>query len=924
MRKKLQDIHWETLAVEAALQTLDTGKNGLSHEDAAERLALYGKNKLPEAEKEGPIKRFFKHFHNALIYVLLGAAVITSLMAAFYKPEYWIDTFVILGVVVINSIIGFVQEGKAQKALDSIKNLLSLKASVIRDGKRKGILAELLVPGDIVFIMAGDKMPADLRLLNVNRLEVDEASLTGESLAVSKTTKPVEPETGLGDRVSMVYAGTTVRTGDAIGVVTATGVDTEVGKINTMLTGTEGTSTPLMIKIDGFGQILTIIILFASAVLAIYAIAVSGIAWAETIIAVIGLAVSAIPEGLPAIITITLALGMQRLAGKKAIIRRLPSVETLGSVTVICSDKTGTLTKNEMTATNVYTRGGDFIVSGNGYIPEGEIGLSCCYTPEGKVKLDCCAPTDYNDSVLQRLIQSAFLCNSSDVAWEKNVWIPIGAPTEAALKVLARKAGYDGEDATVINEIPFDSEFKYRVSLVEVEGKRFIFVNGAPEKLKQVCGSQLTATGTEPMNIPFWEGKIEEAASHGQRLIGCAYREVSGDKTTVDHADLNEGMIFAGITGIIDPPKVDAIEAVRVCRAAGIRVKMITGDHVLTAKEIAMQMGLTDRPKVICGRELEEMNDEQMRQAVASCDIFARTSPEHKLKLVKALQELGEVVAMTGDGVNDAPALKKADIGVAMGIKGTEVTKDAAAMVLTDDNFASIVTAVEEGRTIYDNIRKTLLFIFPTNGAQASVIILFLLVPWIFLFEMPITAVQILWVNMVTAVTLSISLAFERAERHVMERPPRNPKEPLICGYFIFRIGYVSCIVTILTIFHFYLCQNRPEAVLAYSQAATVNMIVFSQLFYLFTCRRMHQTIFGQGFLRSFFTNRVVFISCGILILIQLGYTYLPFMNHLFRSAGLSLMDWLIVIAGGALLFAIVEIEKVVSAKVLENWHCGW
>jgi len=933
MKEKLQDIHWETLTADTALQTLNTDKNGLSDGEATERLTLYGKNKLPEAERDGPIKRFFKHFHNVLIYVLLGAAGLTALMAsAFDKLEYWIDTFVILGVIFVNTIIGFVQEGKAQKALDSIKNLLSLKASVIRDGKRKEILAELLVPGDVVFIKAGDKMPADLRLINVNRLKIDEASLTGESLTVSKIAEPVGEGTTLGDRKSMVYAGTTARSGDAIGVVTATGVDTEMGKINTMLTETEGITTPLIRKINGFGHILTVIILSAAALLAVYAYALTDIHWTEITIAVIGLAVAAIPEGLPALITITLALGMQRMARKKAIIRKLPSVETLGSVTVICSDKTGTLTKNEMTATSVYTRGGDFVVSGNGYTPEGEIMLICGCVPDGESLSGCCVPADFNNPVLRRLIQSAFLCNSSEVTWEKNIWVPQGAPTEAALKVLASKAGYNGENATVIDEIPFDSEFKYRIALVEVDGKKVIFANGAPERLKQICGSQLTATGTEPMDVQFWVTKIEEGASHGQRLIGCAYREVSSDKTTVEHSDLNEEMIFAGITGIIDPPRVEAIEAVRVCRKAGIRVKMITGDHVLTAREIALQMGLTDRPKVICGRELEEMDDEQIREAAASSDIFARTSPEHKLRLVKALQERGEIVAMTGDGVNDAPALKRADIGVAMGIKGTEVTKDAAAMVLADDNFASIVAAVEEGRTIYDNIRKMLMFILPTNGAQAFVIVLFLLLPWIFLYDMPITAVQILWVNMVTSVSLSVALAFERAERRAMERAPRNPKEPLICGYFLFRIAYVSCIVTALTIAHFAHCQAYVYALclettcqdyirerLAYSQTAAVNMIVFCQLFYLFNCRRMHHTIFGRGFLKTFFANKVVFICGGVLILIQLAYTYLPFMNGMFRSTGLDLTDWLIVIAGGALVFAIVEIEKVVSSKVLKR-----
>ena len=897
MKEKLQGIHWESLTDEEALQMLNSDKNGLSDEEAIERLATFGENKLPEGKKDGVLKRFLSHFNNALIYILIAAAVLTALMG------HWLDTWVILGVVIINAVIGFIQEDKAQKALDSIKNLLSLKAAVFRGGTKREVAAETLVPGDIVLLKGGDKVPADIRLISVSRFEVDESSLTGESIAVSKSIQPVEPNAALGDRESMTYAGTAVRTGNATGVVVATAADTEVGKINTMLSETKSMTTPLIRKINGFGKALTLIVLSFSFLLGIYAILITGAGLYDTLYKMIGLVVAAVPEGLPAVITITLAIGVQRMARKNAIIRRLPSVETLGSVTVICSDKTGTLTKNEMTATNIYTASGDFIVSGLGYAPEGEVTLDS-------------VPATYENDILRRLIQSARLCNSSAVVQEKETWVPVGAPTEAALITLARKAGFDDTNVNKVCSIPFDSEFKYRAALIDIDGKRILFANGAPERLKQICGTQLTATGTEPMNIPFWEAKIEEAASHGQRLIGCAYREVSSEHSRIEHEDLNEQMIFAGITGIIDPPRPEAVESMRVCREAGIRVKMITGDHVLTAREIALQMGLTDRPKVINGTELEEMDDAQMREAAVGCDIFARTSPEHKLKLVKALQEAGEIVAMTGDGVNDAPALKRADIGVAMGIKGTEVTKDAAAMVLADDNFSSIVHAVKEGRTIYDNLRKTLLFILPTNGAQALVIVAAI----IFGFVLPIVPVQILWVNMVTAITLSFALAFEPPERNVMRRPPRDPKELLIDGYFLFRIAYVSLTVTLLTILFFYTYQAgglfvASEDVDPLARTVAVNMLVFGQLFYLFNCRKMYQTMFC----RDFWINKIAFIVAGILILLQLGYTYLPFMRTLFNSAPLRLVDWFCLLAGGMVLFLIVEGEKVVTSRLLKK-----
>ncbi len=887
MKESLRNTHWEILTDEAVLTKLNTDTNGLSNEEAAERLEQFGENKLPERKKANFIKRFLLQFNNALIYVLLGAAVLTSLMG------HWLDTGVILGVVIINAIVGHIQEDKAQKALDSVRNLLSLKADVVRNGRRQEIAAENLVPGDVVFLKAGNKVPADIRLISVSRFEVDESSLTGESVVVSKTTQPVLAGTVLGERECMAYAGTTVRTGDATGIVVATAVDTEVGKINTMLTETKTESTPLIKKMNRLGRTLSVVILAFSALLTVYAVFFTNASLGDTVVAAVGLAVAAIPEGLPAVVTITLAIGVQRMAGRNALVRRLPSVETLGSVTVICSDKTGTLTKNEMTATNIYTSNGDFAVSGLGYAPKGEITFKD-------------TRTDFNNALLYQLIQSLELCNEANILECGGIWVPHGAPTEAALKTLVRKAGYIDVDSVKIDHIPFDSQYKYRATLHNIDGKKVLFAVGAPEKLISICGQQTTLDGTMPIDHAFWEAKIEAAAGRGQRLIGCAYAQVSDDKATLDHNDLDKGLIFAGIVGIIDPPRPEAIEAICVCKNAGIGVKMITGDHVLTAREIAMQMGLTNNPRVISGAELEGMDDAQIREAVMDCDIFARTSPEHKFRLVQALQEQGEIVAMTGDGVNDAPALKKADIGVAMGIKGTEVTKDAAEMVLADDNFASIVSAVEEGRTIYANIRKTILFIFATNGAEALVMTVALVLG----STLAVTPVQILWANMVTAVTSALSLVFEPAEKDVMHKPPRSPKESLIGSRLIPHMILVAVIITAFTLLFFEIYKSNYS--FAYARTMSVNMLIFGEMFYLFSCRKMHHTIFGK----DFWKNKMAFILAGVLILIQLGYTYLPFMQQWFGTVSLGAVDWMYLFAGGAIILLVVEFQKILTGYI--------
>ena len=870
-----EKVAWETLDSAEIFERLATGEGGISPKMAAVRLAEFGANELPEPPRLGAVRRFLLQFNNALIYVLLAAAVLTAVMA------HWVDTWVIVGVVVINAIIGCIQESKAERALDGIRNLLSLRTYVLRSGQRLEIPAEELVIGDVVLMRAGDKIPADVRLISASNFEVDESTLTGESVAVLKSFAAMDAAAVLAERENMAYAGTTVRAGYAIGVVVATADETEIGKISQLLAETKVETTPLMRKMNQLGVVLSIAISVLSVLLFAYSTLLMEWPWQETVLAVIGLAVAAIPEGLPAIITITLAIGVQRMAGKNAIIRRLPSVETLGAVTVICSDKTGTLTKNEMTATNIYTTAGDFEVTGGGYAPDGEI-----------------VGFDGKNEVLRRLMQCADLCNESGVSRDGDVWGAQGAPTEAALKVLAGKAGIESGNAVKLADIPFDSKYKYRATLHEIDGKRFIFVVGAFDRL-------LAFTPSE--NLAFWEAKAEMAASKGQRLIGLAYKAVAKNKAEIEHGDLEKGLIFAGLVGIIDPPRDEAIGAIRKCRAAGICVKMITGDHALTAREIARQLGLTERDRVISGAELEEMNDDEIREAAAGCDIFARTSPEHKLRLVRALQESGEVVAMTGDGVNDAPALKRADIGVAMGIKGTEVTKDSAEMVLADDNFATIVHAVEEGRTIYDNIKKTLLFLLPTNGAQASVIIAALL----FGFTLPVTAVQILWVNMVVAVTLAFPLSFEPAEQNVMGRPPRGAKEPLISGYYLFRILFVTAIVTVITLMFFWRYEGGAYS-LAYARTIAVNVLVFAQMFYLHNSRKLTVSLFNK----DIWANKWIYIVSGILILLQIGFTYLPFMQAWFGTSSLNIVDWAWILVGGLAVLIVMEIEKMIARGV--------
>lgn len=874
---------WHHISIDDTLEKLSTSKEGLTNEEAEKRLEEHGRNKLPEAESRSAFMRFLLQFHNVLIYVLLVAAIITALL------DHWLDTWVIMGVVVINAMIGFIQEGKAEKALEGIRKMLSLNALVLRDGHRRKIAAEKLVPGDIIMLESGDKIPADLRLINIRNLRIEESALTGESVAVEKHMEPVSADAVPGDRKCMAFSGTSVVYGRATGVVVATGTQTELGKINRMMTEVEQITTPLLRQIDSFGKTLSAAIFVITVIFFAIGYYFRDYAINELFMAVISLAVAAIPEGLPAIMTITLAIGVQAMARRNAIIRRLPSVETLGSVTVICSDKTGTLTRNEMTVRSVITADENYTIEGTGYNPEGEI------------KKDDKVVSVSDDPILRELIKTVRVCSDAGLHQDNGNWSMEGDPTEGALVTLGYKAGLGDFNPRRIDYIPFESEHQFMATLNEIDEERFIFLKGAPEKILQLCSKQRTAEGDVELNRNYWHREMGHQAVEGRRVIAAAIAKVKEDTFRIEHEDINGQFTFLGLTGIIDPPRPEAIKAIKTCKEAGIKVKMITGDHVATATAIGMELGIGDGNKAVSGAEIEKMTEEELRKAVLEYDIFARTSPEHKLRLVMALQAENMICAMTGDGVNDAPALKRADVGIAMGIKGTEVTKDSSEMVLADDNFASIANAVEEGRTIYDNLRKAILFIIPTNGAESTVIMAALLMGLI----LPITPVQILWVNMVTAVTLALALSFEPAEPGVMRRPPRNPDAPIIDGYFIWRIGFVSLLIGGITLgMYAWLRTNGYEVEIA--RTIAVNTLVAGQLFYLFNCRRMHNFAFSSGF----FNNRAAFFASVILIFLQIVFTYAPFMNHLFGTDPHAYFYWLFPLIGGFFVFLMVELEK--------------
>lgn len=893
--KETPKENWHVLASDEVAKKVETDTSkGLTKDEASQRLEKYGQNKLPEKKKVSKLVRFFKHFHDVLIYVLLGAAVITTILG------HYTDTVVIVIVAVINACIGFFQESKAEAALESIKGMLSLEAKVLRNGKRENIEAEEVTIGDVVLLSAGDKVPADLRLFEADNLKIEESVLTGESESSEKRVEELEEDIDLGDRYNMAYTSTTVSNGTGKGIVVAIGADTEIGKINQMMTDVDQLTTPLLRQTAQFGKTVAFATLAISAATFAFGYFFRDYDREELLLSVIGLAVAAIPEGLPAILSIILAIGVQNMAKRNAIIRNLPSVETLGSVSVICSDKTGTLTRNEMTVKDLVLVSEQYKVTGTGYSPE-----------EGEIQQDEEKIDVAEEPLLKKLLDCFYVCNEASLdKKDDGEWGIKGDPTEGALITVYEKAGLEKEKAKRKSTIPFDSEYKYMATLIEGEEDQIIYIKGAPDRLMEMAGKQRGVEDEEDFDERFWEEKMSELAKEGKRLIGAAYKKVSADVSKIKHEDIEQGVVFLGLAGIIDPPRDEAIEAIKICKEAGITVKMITGDHIDTAKAIGKEMGIGDGSKACKGRDLEGMEDKELQNAVHEYDVFARTSPEHKLRLVEALQANKVICAMTGDGVNDAPALKKANVGIAMGIKGTEVTKDASEMVLADDNFKTIVDAVEEGRRIYDNLKKTILFILPTNGAESLLIIASIL----FGFMMPLTPLQILWVNMVTSVTVSLALAFEAIEDGTMKRKPRNANEPLLSGYFIWRIIFVSVLIGggTLWLVHYLKASGMDEDTV---RTITLQTIVISQLFHLFNCRSIQASAFDS----KFFTNKAIYVVGVLLFVLQFGITYIPFMNDVFATVQLTVAQWQYPYYLGIAVFVVVEIEKWVVRKFINK-----
>ncbi|MCF6148658.1 MAG: cation-transporting P-type ATPase [Candidatus Kuenenia sp.] len=876
--------------IETVFSKIESKPEGLAQADAEQRLEQYGQNRPTPPRKRSFISRLFAQINNVLIYVLLGSALITALLS------HWFDAGIILGVVILNSLIGFIQEGKAEKALDAIRGILSHQASVVRDKKRTMLAAERVVPGDIVFLQSGDKVPADIRLFRVRELHIDESALTGESVPVEKTVLPVDQDKTVGDRTCLAFSGTFVTYGQGQGVVIGTGDNTEIGRISSMLAKVPPLTTRLLKQMSEFGRQLTVAIVSIAVVTFLFGMFVRNYSFVDMFLASVGLFVAAIPEGLPAIISITLAIGVQAMAGRKAIIRRLPAVETLGSVTVICSDKTGTLTRNEMTVRTVVTAKNSFDVSGVGYDPHGSFSLDNKETPLSELP------------EIAEMARAALLCNDASLTNVEGKWCMQGDPTEGALVTLAKKAGlepsFENENLPRIDTIPFESEHRFMATLHHNHaGHRFIYLKGAPERVLDLCTYQRCYDKETTINISYWQDKIQEIANRGQRVIAVAYKNVKEDKQQLNFADVEEGMTLLGFFGIIDPPREDAMAAVRQCQSAGIGVKMITGDHALTALVIGAQLGIGDGNTVLTGKELESLTDEELSFKVKKVDIFARVSPEHKLRLVQALQRNGEVVAMTGDGVNDAPALKRADIGVAMGIKGTEVSKEASEMVLTDDSFSSIVSAVEEGRRVYDNIKKSIMFILPTNIGEAGMIIIAILSGQM----LPITPIQILWVNMITAVTLALSLAFEQPEYGTMNKPPRNPGEPILSLFLMWRIFFVSFIIVLGT-FGYFLWDRLHSVSIEESRTVAVNTLVLFEVFYLFNTRYLKRSVLS---VKGLFGNRYVLIAVAITVGIQLLFTYTSPMQHIFETISITWKDWMYSVLIASSVFILVELEKL-------------
>lgn len=897
----MDDFHWHASAFKDVLDRLGTRRQGLSTSEARRRLKKNGPNRV-ERNGRRPWYRILLHqLADPIVYVLLAAAVLAILIGKVA------DSFVVLAVVVLNTTIGFVQEMRATQAIEALSRMVPQNATVLRDGDARSVPAHTVVPGDVLLLQAGDQVAADVRLLEVNGLQVDEAALTGESLPVDKQEKPVESDAVLGDRRSMAFGGTLVTAGTADGVVVATGASSELGRISRLLSETVTLQTPLTRRLSALVKSISLAVL-AIAVLIFLVGMWRDNSLLDSALAAITLAVASIPEGLPAVITIASAIGVQRMAHRRAIVRHLPAVETLGSTTVICTDKTGTLTRNEMTVEALWTPEQEVEVTGIGYAPEG--GLRA-----GDQALSP-MPGELHD-----LLLAGLLCNDAELECKDGRWRIVGDPTEGALVVAAAKATLDEDSMREAfprkDEIPFSSESQFMATLHESgDGSDMVCVKGAPEVVAEMCP---VFAGGQPMAMELVHEAVEALAARGMRVLAVAMARPSAGKVDLQASGWRDELGFLGLVGMSDPPRDEAINAVRICQQAGVVVKMVTGDHAETARAIGRNIGLlgagSESAEVVTGTQIEAATDAELLELVRSTNVFARVAPEHKLRLVKALQAEGQVVAMTGDGVNDAPALKRAEIGVAMGINGTAVAREASDIVLADDNFASISAAVEEGRRVYDNLSKSLAFVLPTSLGQAMIIliaVLFFPVTDGHLL-MPIEPVQILWVNLVVAIALALPLALEAREPGLMKRPPRPPKEPLLSRFLVVRTFLVGALMTggaaglFLLEYTADLSEGAPvDLARGEAQTMAVTTIILFQMLYLLNCRSLTQTFWRIGL----FSNLWVYLGIGVTLVLQLAFVYLEPLNQLFHTRPLDPADWLMSAGVAFAGFLIILLEK--------------
>ena len=890
--------HWHHLPLPEVLSLLETNETrGLDTFDIVHRQEQFGPNVLTPQKGKSPLLLFFLQFHQPLVYILLAAAVMTAVL------QEWADFSVIFGVVLVNAVIGFVQESKALKAIDALARSMDGEATVIRSGHPQRVSSTALVPGDIVILQAGDKVPADLRFLRNRDVQIDESALTGESVPVMKHARTVNPDALLADRANMAYSSTLVTYGQGVGVVVAIGDMTEIGRIHHLIASADVLATPLTKKITHFSFYLLWVILGLAGVTFLVGW-MRGEPIVQIMMAAVALAVGAIPEGLPAAMTITLAIGVTRMAHRHAIVRKLPAVETLGSTTVICSDKTGTLTQNQMTVQEVLVGDTVFTVSGVGYSLVGTISLE-------STRID---PGVY--AGLLACLTAGVLCNDSRLVQQEGRWEVEGDPTEGALLASAGKVGLSvlelSMHAARLDAIPFESQYQYMATLHATSDRtrRVVYLKGAVERVLPRCLTAMNAVGQcGPLDSLAVHRQVEQMTEKGLRVLAFAIKYLPPDQCSISHDDVAGSLIFLGLQGMMDPPRAEAIQSVKICQRAGIQVKMITGDHLGTAAAVAKQIGLntgTEWPTGLSGHDLATLTDEELIHRVNRTSVFARVAPEQKLRLVEALQATGHVVAMTGDGVNDAPALKQADIGIAMGLSGTEVAKEAADMVLTDDNFSSIEAAVEEGRGVFDNLVKFITWTLPTNIGEGLVIVTAVFAG----VTLPILPVQILWINMTTAVLLGLMLAFEGKEPGLMTRAPREPSSPILSRPLIERIGLVGVLLLVGSFGIFEWELSRGNSIEA-ARTSAVNMFVLGELFYLFNCRSLEYSMFTLGL----WSNPWLWVGVGSMMILQLMLTYLPVMNQTFGTAPLGYREWGVTIAVGLVIYGIVGLEKLIRRR---------